>query len=146
MSTTYAQKFSTIPKVSEKKGAFILDESSQSKCLQRKIDLINNTVRREDISSNNFIVQRSVKRYFNSRRKYSRNHRAREKNHSRSYMYFAKIDYRNPYTDNFKDRHLGNSIIDALEKSAERLSKNPDIFKNHVILPKTGLKFKLAKE
>ncbi|SMP55572.1 protein of unknown function [Fibrobacter sp. UWB10] len=48
MSTTYAQKSSTVQKVAGSKAASLFDSSSQSESLQRKANMANNAVQREE--------------------------------------------------------------------------------------------------
>ena len=48
MSTTYAQKSSTVQKVAGSKAASLFDSSSQSESLQRKADMANNAAQRAE--------------------------------------------------------------------------------------------------
>ena len=48
MSTTYAQKSSTVQKVAGSKAASLFDSSSQSESLQRKADMANNATQRAE--------------------------------------------------------------------------------------------------
>ena len=64
MSTTYAQKSSTVQKAADTKAASILDSSAQSESLQRKADMANCIVQRK---KNGDQMARKARRVFHAK-------------------------------------------------------------------------------
>jgi hypothetical protein len=145
MSTTYAQKQSPAQKKDAPTAASILDTSSQSESLQRKADLANSMKLRPINFSDNYVIQQVAtitKHHYKPTKPFCR---AGKKERLRRYKLFTRINFLEPYTPEFKKRHISNSEENAKKCSEKRLCQE-NIPQNNVIYPENKVKDELAME